>query len=41
MLKQDHVNNDQLEKRKFIQNCLEDTIIPSEHKINNLGLYYL
>jgi hypothetical protein len=39
MLKQDHVNNQQLEKRKFIQNCLTDTIMPPEHKINNLGLF--
>jgi hypothetical protein len=39
MLKQDHVDYNQLEKRKFIQNALNSEKIPDEHKINNLGLF--
>ena len=39
MLKQDHANDNQLEKRKFLQEALNSKRIPDEHKINNLGLF--
>lgn len=39
MLKQDHVDDNQLEKRKFIQEALNSKKIPDDHKINNLGLF--
>ena len=39
MQKQDHVEDKQLEKRKFLEKILEHNNIPSSDKINNLGLY--
>jgi len=39
MIKQDHINENQIENRKYLNKIIELDNIKSEHKINNLGLY--